>query len=368
MKLTVIRNSFLENLQRAGNFVSSRINDTNVLKGVLITADEKEIQTKTTNISEYFIGKLGGKVEEVGSVLVDHKTLIEVIKTINETKISIEKKENQLLIKTKQGQITLPLLKDAEFPSEPKRGGGEILSQELFSKKNLDPILFSCANDEARPVLTGIYFDFKEGVCRLVGTDGFRMATSFIETKSSLATSGPLIVSGRTLLALTKLIKETNEEVSLNNKERLLCFLGADHEIFVRLIEGEYPPYEKVIPQGYETRVLFKKESMLSVLKTTSLFAKEGSNMIMLKIEGSKMEISAGGGSAGGARFSLDVLEKEGKDNHITFNYRFLVDYLNNKEDDDLFFEFNNPFSPGVFYSDKKKNQLYIIMPIRTQD
>ncbi len=369
MKFTVVREVFYSTLQKAGYFISSKIGEINILKGVLIEAKKNGIFIKTTNISEYFIGELGGKVEEQGEVLVDYKTLFEVVSAMRDSKIGVEKKENTLLLTSSAGSVKLPVLEHLGFPQPPQTKKTIKINPELFSNKTVSKVVFSCATDETRPILTGVCFDFLEKKTNIVGTDGFRMSLlslvgagegAFFENKK-------MVVSAKSLVSLGKVYENKDTEVFFSKDEKILKFFGGGTTVFIRLLEGEYPPYERVIPSGADTQIQFSKDDFISSLKTVALFARNESNMVVLSVEKGGVKLSSSNSAMGEATLEVLGAKIEGKDNKITFNYRFLLDLMGNIKGE-VVLELTNPFSPGLFRELNNNNYIHIIMPIRTQD
>jgi len=156
MNITVVRESFVETLQQAGHFVSNKMSDLKVFKGVLIKATQSGAVLQTTNLNDFFSGELGGKVTKTGEVLVDFKTLLEIVKNLSDSKFTLEKAANQLIITSRSGKVKLAVLDSQNFPQLPVEEGGVELSSNLFQEKTLKSVLLSCATDESRPILTGV--------------------------------------------------------------------------------------------------------------------------------------------------------------------------------------------------------------------
>ncbi|MFA6005617.1 MAG: DNA polymerase III subunit beta [Patescibacteria group bacterium] len=367
MKFTVIRERFYSTLQKAGYFISSKVNDNGLLRCVHIEAETEGITVKTSSVTEYFIGEVGGKVEESGVVLVDFKTLLEVVKSTQDTKIDVENLKGTLVIKSKQGTVKLPTLDTSTFPQQPKLSETEALDVTFFVSKTTQPVLFAAATDETRPILTGLCFDFLEEKTNIVGTDGFRMSLMSLENVKKGGKKKRMIISARSLLSVQKVLQDQFKKVSFEEGSGYVLFSGEGCVVYVRLLDGEYPPYERVVPQDKETKVIIKKEELLNTIKTASLFAREGSNMIGFGVVGDELLLTASSASLGEASLRVPTIEKEGSDNKITFNYRYVLDFLQVVSGEDVSLQIINPFAPGIFQMSKNPNLLHIIMPIRTE-
>jgi len=367
MKFTVIRERFCTTLQKAGYFVSSRINDNGTLRCVYIEAQTEGITIKTSSIAEFFVGEVGGKVEEEGIVLVDFKTLLEVVKSVQDTKIDVENTKGTLIIKSKQGTVKLPTLDPSSFPQPPQLLETETLDASFFTSKTTQPALFAAATDETRPILTGICFDFFEDKTNIVGTDGFRLSLISLPNGKKEGKKKRVIVSAKSLLSVHKILQDQFKKVLYESALGYVSFVGEGCSVYVRLLDGEYPPYERVVPQEKETTVILKREELLNVIKTASLFAREGSNMIGFGVVGDELLLTSSSTNLGEASLRLPIVEKEGADNKITFNYRYVLDFLQVVSGEDISLQIVNPFAPGVFQVSKDAHFLHIIMPIRTE-
>jgi DNA polymerase III subunit beta len=367
MKFTVIRERFYTMLQKAGYFISSKINDNGILRCVYIEAQTEGITIKTSSISEFFVGEVGGKVEEGGVVLVDFKTLLEVVKSIQDAKLDVENIKGTIVIKSKQGTVKLPTLDSVSFPQVPKLPETESLDPSFFTSKTTQPSLFAAATDETRPILTGICFDFLEEKTNIVGTDGFRMSLISLPNGKKSEKKKRMVLSAKGLISIQKVFQDQFKKVFYDSGLGYISFIGEGSTVYIRLLDGEYPPYERVIPQDKETTIVIKKDELLNVIKTASLFAREGSNMISFSVVGDELLLNSSSTNLGQASLQVPTVEKEGADNKITFNYRYVLDFLQTISGDEVSLQIVNPFAPGVFQISKNPNFLHIIMPIRTE-
>ncbi len=368
MNITIVRESLLNILQKSGYFISNKISDLKIFKAVLVSARQDGVVINTTNINEYFSGEIGGKVYKTGAVLVDFKTLFEIVKNLNDAKITLEKTNKQLVISGKAGEIKLVSLDETNFPLFQKTPKTTELPSVFFDSDTIQSVFLSCATDEARPILTGLCFDFQEKETRIVGTDGFRMSLSRFEKTIPELVGQKLVLSGKSLTSILKIFKTKLPKILLSQTEKKIIFIGEGLTISTRLLEGEFPPYERVIPQTHDTLVTLKKEDFFEAVRSSSLFAKEGSNMLDLVINKETLTVSSVGAGVGEAVFKVGVENFSGKENKIVFNYRYLLDYLNNSPDGEVVLEMTSAFAPGVFRNNKTPKNLHIIMPIRSQE
>lgn len=369
MKTTVVRERFLSTLQNAGFFTSSKINELSSLRGALIIAEKKGIVVKTTNINDYYVGECGGKVEEEGSVLVDFKTFFETTRSFSDAKITIETAGKSLLIKGGPGEARLPLMDSEGFPKRAVFTNRKEVEKGFFSHPVLDPVLFSAATEETRPILTGICIQTKKDGTTLVGTDGFRMSRVLRETPGSETTEGRYIISSRSLTSALKVFEGGESPgIFFSTEGNVIEFIGPDQQLQTRLLDGEFPPFEKVMPGAHETQLVFKKEDLIGALRTVGLFARDGSRMVVFKISKTSLTLSSVAANSGEGHSEIPLSSFEGKENKITFNYKYLIDVLAHLTSSEVVFEMSNPHAPGVFKNSAEDGFAHIIMPIRTQE
>lgn len=366
MKTTVVRERFLSTLQSAGFFVSTKMNELGALRGVYIEINKSGITIKSTNINDFYMGECGGKVEEEGNALVEYKTFFEAIRSFVDTKIIISTTEKNLVIKGANGEARIPLMVADGFPRRVEHKEKKTIEKNIFSHTSLDRILFSTAMEETRPILTGVCIQYKGGQINLVGTDGFRMSRGVLDGAG--VEGEKYIISSKSLGAVLKILGNNIREVSFCPEGKVVEFVGDGQKIQSRLLEGEFPPYEKVIPSSHETQLIFKKEDFSNALKTVGLFAREGSRMVVFKMEKGKLTLTSAAPGSGEGTAEITPSLFEGKDNKITFNHKYLVDVVGHLVGDEAVFEMSNSFAPGVFKNTTEDGFTHIIMPIRTQE
>jgi len=368
MKYTILREKFLNILQKAGFFTSYKLGDIEALKGVYIQAMTNRISLRTTNITDIFYGEAGGKVETEGEVLVDYKTLIEVLKNIKDEKIVVEKLENMLNIQTENGIIKIPTLDETSFPQEQEKEW-EDQDKNLLSSEDIEFVAFAAATDETRPILTGIYFDIREDGMYMVATDGFRLSLITKKDKKTNKLKGKkFTIPAKSIQTAIKILGKEIKKIQTDKEFSRIKITTEDTHIITRFLEGEFPPYEKVIPQQTTTSILFKTEDFLSALKTVSLFSRDGSNMVELTITETEIELYSVRSTNGEARLKVPLINKEGTDAKIVFNHKFLSAFFSINQSKEVIFEMNESNMPGIFKEGGKEGLVHIIMPIRSQE
>lgn len=367
MKYTVLRKTFSELLTKAGPFTSYKIGDIESLRGIYIEAKSDGVVVHTTNITDYFRGECGGKVEKTGVCLVDYKTISDVVRNLIDENIVCEVNQNQFTIKTKKTEANIPLLDSRTFPQEEKfpLEDAKKIPLDMVLPEEMDLVLLSAATDETRPILTGILYEFGKGVS-IVSTDGFRLSLLHKETDTPLEIS--FVIPSRSITNIVKTVSKNRiKSISVSHDLKRVFWISEGVLIATRTIDGEYPPYKRVIPPVGTSQIVMDRKDLERAIKTVALFSKEGSSLVLFSIQGNSLVLSSPRSSSGSAKVVLELDKKEGNENEITFNCKYIQALISHTEHQQISFEMTDATLPGVFRLDGKDDYVHIIMPIRPQ-
>ncbi len=366
MVFTILKDSFEEKLTNAIRFSMSRISSVPLLQGGLLTISNGILEISTTNLNEFFYSSQKIDSKESTSVVVDIKKILEFIHFLPSGKIEIEIVDGQLTIKSDKTKASFNTASPADFPKIPKTEGKKFILKKTFLKNSLPLVLFSAATDESRPVLTGINFREMDGENYIVSTDGFRL--SLLTHKKDDDFPSSVIIPSHVLSELSR-ISESNIDVlvEVSEAEKMMVFTLTDMKIYSRMIEGDFPPFQKVIPTDYKTRIIVERDEFLRNIKLASVFARDMSNIIVFQIKKDGIYIKPKA-KMGGDTVIFQPVEFEGEEQNIAFNYKFVLDFLNTASSKKIVFEMTDKNAPGVFKIDEITQFLHIIMPVRTDD
>ncbi len=365
MKITILKETFLEKINFAWRFTSSKLSSIESLQGVCLKGEKNIIHFYATNLNFYYHTHL--KTENISdfTTVIEPKKIAEFLSFLSPGKIDIEIEKNQIIITQGQTRGEFATFSSEDYPFPPKiKSKPKKIAVDLFLK-NLPLVIFAASSDETRPVLTGVNFVVDEEKMLIVGTDGFRLSLLKMEKIEGLPS---MIVPSNFLNQLLPLAKE-KEEILFNFsiEEKTINFQFGDHDLYSRLIEGEYPPFEKVIPTQTVTKVVVDKQEFFRKIKLISVFARELSNVVIFEVKKEVMIIKPKTEKNGGNFTTLEA-KVDGDEIKIAFNFKFLLDFLSHLEGEKIIIELIRPDSPTVFKSDKNPNFLHIIMPVRIQE
>ena len=367
MQVTVLQ----ENLQKALSFVGKGISPKTqlpILSNILIEAKNGRLILSSTNLETTTSFWIGGSVEKEGALTVPARFFQEIVATLSNDKVTLKSIEATLHLSCGASEVTLAGIGAEEFPPLPHVGDKEVLTlnKSLF-ETDLPLVAIGASNDESRPLLTGIKFAKKDAEMELVATDGYRLAC-----KNSPALKGldkEFVISARTLVEVKQMIIEEKSDavgVFFDKEHNQVTFILPHIQVSARLIEGDYPPYEKIIPKSYTTQVIFDKAELLKAVKLASVYAKESANIIRFVVSSGKVVVSANSPQIGENKTTV-AARVEGEGGEVAFNARFLLDILGVFKEEELVFEMGGPLSPGVFRLPKDESYIHIIMPVRVQ-
>jgi DNA polymerase-3 subunit beta len=238
-------------------------------------------------------------------------------------------------------------------------------------------VLNFCSLGQTHPELSGIYFNFQKDKLELVSTDSFRLAKKDIYYQNKKETNYSFILPQKAVKEISNILSELIND-SNNSKIRIYFepnqiffdFFSEDlsfpkFKLTSRLIEGDYPNYQEIIPKSFKTRINLKKEEFLNQIKTTSLFS-GNVNKIDIDVDPEKSLINffAQNINLGESKSSLKG-EIEGEKIKTSFNFKYLIDGISNLDGEDIIFELNGEDGPALLKSVEDTNYLYILMPIK---
>lgn len=367
MKAKVLTENLLRSLTRLGRIISPKT-QTPILQCIKIEAKKDGLYLTATNAETTETVWVGGKIEKEGELCVSSKVLMDFVSSLPPGTTSIELSEEILHVSCLGFKATIPTFLANEFPVS------AVFDKEKATKINkktlslaLLGIIFSSATDEGRPVLTGVKVRRVEDKTQFVATDGYRLSVKTIETEISGLTD--LVIPAKALVEVSKIALEEKEEdeiyLGLIGSNQI-GFVVGDTTIITRLIEGQYPNFERIIPKIYTTKIKTNKEQFLRAIKSAAIFARDNANIIRLSLMDGKILVTANAPQVGENKIEVEA-SIEGDGGEIAFNSKFLAECLMNLSSDEVIFEMTGSLNPGVFKPVGDDSYFHIIMPVRVQ-
>jgi len=358
-----------ENLNKGLGLVSHIANKNSnlpILNNVLLKAEKDGLTLITTDLEIGIKVFVRAKIEEEGDFTADAKLLNNFISFLPKENINLYLEDDGLKIKSANQETIIKGLEAEDFPLIPdveKENELELSAGDF--KRSLNQVLYSASLDTSRVEINAVNFNFKQNELILAATDSYRLAEKRIKTNSSKEAS--LIIPLKTLQELSRILNEqTDKSVKIYFNENQIMFVFDGVELISRVIDGKYPDYSQIIPSDFTTNTKVDINKMVPAIKSVALFCKAGINDIKMSFDSKKNEIViATTSSSVGTSIAKVPAEIKGDNNDIVFNYRYLLDGLNNLSSQQAILKINNNSSPGLVQPDSDEKYIYLVMPIR---
>lgn len=352
-----------------------------VLSNVLIAADEQGVRLATTNLEIGVSCKVRGKIERPGAFTVQSKLLADFVGLLPAGNVELTLAEGAgeggglLLVKGANSETKLKGIAAADFPLIPTVERTQAVACSVADFRTaVAQVIFAVSQSETRPEINGVFLHLAGSQLTLTATDSYRLAERKVRLLSTLPEPHKLIVPARALQELLRVLSTFKDPAALSNVDRVELFVAENQilftvgttEIVSRVIEGQYPDYEQIIPQQFATTGRLNTGELVKATKTASLFSRSGIYDVALGFspEHHELAISAANTQLGEntSRVSAEIT---GKENRSVLNYRFLLDGLQNMETSEVEIHLIDNASPCVVKPRGRTDYLYLVMPIK---
>ncbi|SFK67834.1 DNA polymerase III, beta subunit [Marinilactibacillus piezotolerans] len=377
MKFTVNRIAFLKKLKDVQLAVSSRTTIP-ILTGIKLVADSEGIKLTGSNSDisiETLISihdeKATLKIEEEGSIVLQPARFFsDIVNKLPDETFSVEVMDRvQTAIKSSSSSFLINGLDAANYPHLP-----EIDTDQAFTlpvqllKTIVKQTVIAVSSHESRPILTGVNLSLKEGKLKAVATDSHRLSQRVIPLESAGDFSYNIVIPGKSLQELSRLLDDTLDEITVAITENQILFKTEDTHFYSRLLEGNYPDTDRLIPETSSTQITLDAQVLLGAVERASLLSHEGKNNVV-KLSVSKDEIEITGNSPEVGRVNENVSFKniDGEEMEISFNPDYLKAALNTFGPVEITLKLISTLRPFVLVpSDDNREFIQLITPIRT--
>lgn len=366
MKLICSRESLLNSINIVLKAVSSRTT-LPILECILLCADENGFKL-TGNDLELGIesSPIEATIFREGTLALEAKIFSEIIRKVNGDQVSISSDENNMtIISCGSSEFKIMGQHGDDFPRLPviEKNLEFILSQNEL-RNMIRQTIFSIAQDESKPILTGELIEIKNGKINIVSVDGYR-----ISYKTTLIESGKnqisVVVPGKTLNEISKILSmEPEETVSIFITDKHILFHLGGSTIVSRLLEGEYIKYEQSFTEDYKTKIFVNCSALISSLERASLISRDSKKM-PVKMEISSNSLIITSHTEMGTAYEEVEIEVDGEPLKIAFNPKYLIDALKAIDDEKVAIQFTTPLSPCIMKAIEGGNYKYLVLPLR---
>jgi DNA polymerase-3 subunit beta len=381
MKITLNHGKFAKYLQYASRAVSQKPNIP-ILSNVKLEATKNDLKISATNLEMGINMWIPGIVDSDGSLTVSAKYIADFVSAINEDRVELSQEESILIVKTPKSKANFSIIPATEFPVLPKIPETKLFtisSKELLT--SLDKVLFSCSTDLSSGKIqqSGVLFEIsdetKEEVS-FIGLDGFRLSKRVSKVFGlNRENHSQIIVPSKYLNELIKIISDLEEvdeiSVYLSENKSQIIFKFEDIEFSVRLLEGPYPDYKRIMPDTYSYSFEVGKSELEEALKVISTFAKSNlayKTLFDMDLENSVIKFKSVVNEVGENETVIEVEDIQGEsDLNTAYNLRYLQDIVNHISGQKIRFESKGPLAASVIKDLSDENFLHLLMPLRRE-
>jgi DNA polymerase-3 subunit beta len=364
MELIFERDDLLDSLQILQG-VASRRTTLPILSNVLINATGDAIECMATDLEVGIRMKVEGTITEEGAITVSAKKLVDIVKELPADKpVHLATTANDRVeITCGDGVYKIIGLPGEEFPQLPSVEGEALKIGGETLRGVLQKTEFAASTEEVRYFLNGLYFNFLEQGTEVVATDGKRLALARCEPLTAPGEANGFIVPLKAVREIARTFADAGE-ISISVFENQILFTDGNATLTTRLVEGDYPKYEKIIPESTEGRAVVSKEGILSATRRVSLLSNPKNYSICLEIDSEQVQVSAKTPELGEAHETLPVESSTGSA-RIGFDARLLIEALSHIETESLSLEFSGELNAVLVRPVGDDNYVSLIMPMR---
>lgn len=335
------------------------------IEGILIKTEEGKVSLTGYDLEMAIITKIEAAIEEEGSIVIDARTLCEILRKMPGEMITITADERKLCtLNSGNSEFSLNGMGVEDYPELPSvQNGKEIqIDTELFTKM-IRKTVFACAVVDTRPIFMGVKFEIEDNELRMIALDGFRLAIRKEKIDYS-AEKLEFIVPSKTLNEIVKISTETDEDIEISLGKRHIVFTIGTYSIISRLIEGEFLNYSRTIPAGSKTQTVVSTDELLKAIERTAIVITDRvKSPVRCIFSGNEIKMNCITNTARvNDRISASVL---GEKIEIGFNSKYFIDALKNVDCDEIKIEMIDSIKPIKITPVDNDNFLFIIMPVR---
>ena len=375
MKVLILQEKLKEGLNIVER-VSTKSLTLPILNNILISVEKNFLNLAATDLEIGINWWTLTKVEKEGKITIPSRLFFNFINLLPNKKINLEVKNNSLSIECENYKTQIKGLSAEEFPIIPKITEGEFIFLGISSLcQGLNQVADIVVPSTTKPEISGVYFLIQKNLVTLAATDSFRLGEKkiFLKNDFSLKQDYTLILPQKTAKEIVNIFGEKQGEIKLYLSPNQVMFESQMPEtshpqiqLISRLIEGEYPNYQEIIPKKFTTQIRLEKNEFLNQIKSASLFSGK-INEVKIKANPKENKIEIFSQSPEIGEHQSSILGKiKGKPLEISFNHRFLLDGLLNIRSSEVIFELNDESGPGVLKPVGDDSYIYVVMPIKT--
>ena len=368
MKFIVSSSQLLKQLQVLGGVINSN-NTLPILDNFLFELSENQLKISSSDLETTMSAVVEVESTDAGAIAINARLLLDTLKTFPDQPLTFKTEgDSTIEIISEQGKYDMAYFNGEEFPKAvelPSPSSTEIPSHILATA--ITKTIFAAGNDDLRPVMSGVFFQFSPENLTFVATDAHKLV-KYQRTDVRASQVAEFIMPKKPLTLLKGILAGSESDVLIEYNESNAKFSFEDTELICRLIDGKYPNYEAVIPKENPNQLTIARNQFLSSVRRVSIFSNKTTHQIRLKIAGAELNISAEDIDYSNKAEERLTCAYQGDDMQIGFNSRFLTEMLNNLSSDEVSLEMSLPNRAGILTPsdglDEGEYVTMLVMPV----
>lgn len=368
MKFSIPRSRLLTSLQSILQVVPTK-STLPILTNILVEALEGKLKLSATDLDLSVSAGVEAEVAKKGSVALPAKILVEMVRELPESVVTIEATANRVELRIPNGSYKIAAVSPEDFPKLPAvntkkeiRVAGDTLV------KMIRKTTFACSTDETRPALNGVLWQTKGDRMQMVATDGHRLARVAVENSKLKGISDDLIIPPKVLNLIPKFIESSGAtEVGIIFGENNIIFSLGDTVLTSRLLEGPYPNFEQVIPSSHDKKLTISRDDLSGAVRRVSILSNALTHQVKFSLKKGSLTLSTNNADVGGEGKETVECDFSGEPVEIGYNATYVLEILGKLDGPDATFELTSSVSAGIIYAAGTSREDYIclLMPLR---
>jgi len=359
-----------ENLKTGLSVVGKVLSSTNtlpILNNILMKSEHGALKISSTNLELAISTQIRCKVEEEGGITVVGKTLTDLVNNLPNQNTIIQTNGADLGIEVGNYHTSIKTTPIEEFPLIPTINDGQNISIEGSDLKNaIDQVAFAASNNQTQPEISGVLIAVSGQTFRIVATDRYRLAEKKVKLSSNSADDLEVIIPQKTVVELSRIIGSQKGLVNIIFSPTQAMFVFNNTEIISRLVDGQYPDYQQIIPASFLISTSLDKQLLIGALKTTAVFSRSSNSVNLKFLSGPQQLVVATESSELGKGVVELPCKIEGGDGEVILNHHYLLDCLSGIDSQEVVLKIIDDSSPSLVVPAGKSDYLYLVMPIKT--
>ena len=366
MDIRIERNDLISGLHLTHG-IADRKASVPILANVLIkTVGDGELQFASTDLKTVVTVTVPAKIDEVGAITVSARQLYEIAKGLSHHEVTLKKTEqNWLELRCGKSEFKIVGMSDRDYPKLPSAEGipfGEVPAKPIWEM--IGKTIFSVSQDDTRPHLASVLLECDGVRATMVSTDGHRLSKASTELPGAPKLLPGILIPRKGIAEIRKAIEGRDAPCELGVDQGYLVLKADSTCLMVKLGDGQFPPYEQVIPKENDKKLLLNRENLLAALRRVSIIASDKTWGVKVLLESGKLSIEVENPDLGNAKEDIETAYK-GESLQIGFNAKYFIDVLSEMKEEEIMLEMGGDLDPAVIKLNGSEDYVGVVMPMR---